>query len=350
MANERDFYEVLGVSRDASADDIKKAYRQLALKYHPDRNPGNKEAEERFKEAANAYEVLSDAEKRKAYDQRGRLGVEDLGFHGFTTNEDIFANFGDIFADLFGGEYAGAPFERGGNFRRGRFTRQGGTRRGFSRGSPFGGPEARPPAGEDLRLELQLEFIDAVRGVTRAVRYQRLVRCPTCGGTGRLAGGAVCSTCAGEGRRPQTETLSIRLVPGSADGQMLRFRGRGNEGPAGTAGDLYVRLAVTPDPELTRDGLDVRSRVEVPFWVAALGGTAEVRTVKGRLRLTITPGTPAGRVLRLAGAGIEDRHGRRGNHLAEVVITVPADLTDEERQLLRQLEALRSGAATGTKP
>ena len=324
---ERDHYEVLGVARDAPVEEIKKAYRRLALEYHPDRNPGNKEAEDRFKEASNAYEVLSDPEKRRAYDQRGRLGVEDLGFRGFASTEDIYASFGDIFADILGGEsrFAGqSPFRRAGRAR-------------------AGGP--RP--GEDLHLSLRLDFMEAVTGATKTLRYARLGRCGACGGRGRGGDGAACAACQGRGRGRQTDTLSVRLQPGAADGQTLRFRGRGNDGRGGgPAGDLYIELAVATDPEFTRDGLDIRSRVEVPFWVAALGGTVEVRTVKGRTRLTIPAGTPAGRLLRLAGAGIEDRDGRRGDHLAEVAITVPGDLTDEERELLRRFEALRAGAPT----
>lgn len=321
---ERDYYEVLGVSREATLEEIKKAYRRLALKYHPDRNPGDKTAEDRFKEAANAYDALSDPKKRQAYDQRGRLGVEDLGFRGFQSNEDIFASFGDIFADLFGGA-GGFRVETpsGGAFRR----RRGG---------------ARSRSGQDLRLALNLEFMDAMRGDTKTIRYRRLVRCHTCGGTGRNAGGTVCPTCQGEGRLHREETLRVRIMSGADAGQVLRFRGRGNDGQDGSPGDLYITLAVAPHPEFVRDGLDIRSRIEVPFWVAALGGTIEVLTLKGRTRLTIPPGTPAGRVLRLPGAGIEDRSGTRGDHLAEVMITVPADLTVEERELLQQFEQLRA--------
>jgi len=325
---ERDYYEVLGVAKDATLDEIKKAYRRLALLHHPDKNPGNKAAEERFKEASNAYEVLSDPEKRTAYDQRGRVGVEDLGFRGFTSTEDIFESFGDIFADLFGA----------GSFRR---EAQFGGGGGFRRGGRTGG--ARP---ENLHLTLNLDFMEAVRGGTKTIRYGRAVRCETCNGSGRGADGVPCPACGGSGRRHHTETLKVRLKPGARDGQVLRFRGRGNEGEQvsgrAAAGDLYVTLAVAPHPEFSRHGLDIRSRVEVPFWIAALGGTVEVQTVKGRTRLTIPAGTPTGRVLRLAGAGIEDSRGARGDHLAEVVITVPADLTPEEKDLLRRIESLRT--------
>jgi molecular chaperone DnaJ len=324
---ERDYYQVLGVPKDAAVDDIKKAYRRLALKNHPDRNPGDKAAEERFKEASNAYEVLSDPEKRAAYDQRGRVGVEDLGFRGFNSTEDIFESFGDIFADLFGGGSfgRGAQFGGGSGFRRGR-----------------GGGGARP---ENLHLTLNLDFMEAVRGETKIIRYGRAVLCATCGGSGRGGDGVPCPACGGSGRQQHTETLSVRLKSGARDGQVLRFRGRGNEGQMGgspVAGDLYITLAVAPHPEFTRDGLDIHSRVEVPFWIAALGGTVEVQTVKGRTRLTIPAGTPAGRVLRLAGAGIEDSEGARGDHLAEVMISVPADLTAEEKELLRRFESQRA--------
>jgi DnaJ-class molecular chaperone len=326
---ERDHYEVLGVGKEATLDEIKKAYRRLALLYHPDKNPGDKAAEDKFKEASNAYEVLSDPEKRKAYDQRGRIGVEDLGFRGFTSTEDIYSSFGDIFADLFGGRSFGSE---------GTFT----GRTTFRRASPG----TVPRSGESLRFTLHLDFMDAVRGGTKTIRYVRAVRCDTCNGAGTGGDGAPCKACGGAGRRQETETLNVRLKPGVRDGQVLRFRGRGNDsvqaGARATSGDLYVELAVEPHPDFTRDGLNILSRIEVPFWVAALGGTVEVPTVKGRTRLAIPAGTPAGRVLRLAGAGIEDSRGVRGDHLAEVVITVPADLSSEEKELLRRIEVLRA--------
>lgn len=310
---ERDYYEVLGVSREATPEDIKKAYRRLALKNHPDKNPGNKAAEERFKEASNAYEVLSDPQKRQAYDQRGRSGVEDMGFRGFTSTEDIYANFGDIFADLFG---AGGPqFGGRGRTRRRRFSPDE-----FA-DEPFGAAMDR---GEDLRFSLDLDFLEAARGAAKTVRYERQKR--TAGGD----------------RAPVSETMTVRLEPGVTDGQVLRFRGRGNDAAgSGPAGNLYVTIRVAPHPELSREGLDVRSRISVPFWVAALGGTVEVQTLRGRTRLTIPPGTPSGRVLRLAGAGIESKNGRRGDHLAEVAISVPDDLSAEERDLLQRIAAKR---------
>jgi DnaJ-class molecular chaperone len=304
---ERDYYEILGVPRDATPDQIKKAYRRLALENHPDKNPGDKGAEERFKEASNAYEVLNDPEKRRAYDQRGRLGVEDMGFRGFTSTEDIFASFGDVFADLFG------------------------TSSPFGRQRPFGRHAAAssgPRRGEDLRFTLKIDFLEAARGATKTLRYNRLVQA-----TGEST----------SGRRRQTETMKVRLQAGAENGQVLRFRGRGNDGPlGGPSGDLYVTLTVAEHAVFTRQGLDIQGRIEVPFWVAALGGTVEVLTLKGRTRLTIPAGTQGGRVLRLAGAGIEEKQGRRGDHLAEIVITVPSDLTDEERELLRRFEATRS--------
>ena len=300
---ERDYYEVLGVKAGATPEEIKKAYRRLALKYHPDKNPGDKAAEDRFKEASNAYEVLSDPEKRRAYDQRGQMGVEDLGFHGFRSTEDIYANFGDIFADLFGGQ----TYERRDPFRRSRRT--------------------GPARGEDLRYVLPVTFLDAARGTPQQIRYERLV----------LKDGQ---------RQPEETTLSIKLPRGASDGQMLRFRSRGNDGAnGGPPGNLYVELQVEPHPIFERQGLDIRSRVEVPFWVAALGGTVEAQTLKGRTRLTVPPATSSGRVLKLSGAGIEDRQGRHGDHLAEIVITVPPDLTETERELLKRIETGRSEMA-----
>jgi len=310
---ERDYYEVLGVTRDAPPEDIKKAYRRLALQYHPDKNPGDKAAEERFKEASNAYEVLSDPAKRQVYDQRGRVGVEDMGFRGFASTEDIYSSFGDIFADLFGS--AGAPFGARGRRRRVRFGPEE-----FA-GETFGNA---PDRGEDLRFTLDLSFLEAARGATKTIRYERLRR-----------------TAGGE-RAPAAETLRVRLDPGAADGQVLRFRGRGNDPEGhGTAGNLYITLRVAADPELERDGLDVRSGIAVPFWVAALGGTVEVQTLRGSTRLTIPAGTPGGRVLRLAGAGIESKDGRHGDHLAEVMITVPDDLSADEREILLRIAEIR---------
>ncbi len=317
---ERDYYETLGVARDASIEDIKKAYRRLALKYHPDKNPGNQEAEDRFKEASNAYEVLSDPEKRQAYDQRGRSGVEDMGFRGFSSTEDIYASFGDIFADLFGG--GASPFGDRRGFRRSRFGPEE-----FSE-EPFG---RRGRRGADLRFLLDLSFLEAARGTTKTLKYERL------------------ATVSGGDRQPETETISVRLKPGAADGQVLRFRGRGNDAPGGgPPGNLYITLRITAHPELEREGLNVRSRVSVPFWIAALGGTIEVETLKGRTRLAIPAGTPSGRVLRMAGAGIEDHEGRRGDHLAEVLITVPTDLSSEERDILRQIAKNRDDQRTRT--
>ncbi len=296
---ERDYYEVLGVKPGATPEEVKKAYRRLALKYHPDKNPGDKAAEDRFKEASNAYEVLSDPEKRRAYDQRGQMGVEDLGFHGFRSTEDIYANFGDIFADLFGGQ----TYERRDPFRRAR--------------------RAGPARGEDLRFVLLVDFLDAARGTPQQIRYDRMV----------LRDGV---------RRPESTAIAIKLPRGASNGQVLRFRGRGNEGAdGGPPGNLYVELQVEPHPIFERQGLDILSRVEVPFWVAALGGTVEVPTLKGRTRLTVPPATSSGRVLKLSGAGIEDRQGRRGDHLAEVMVTVPPDLTETERELLKQIESGR---------
>lgn len=349
----RDYYEILGVERDADAEAIKKAYRKLALKYHPDRNPGDPEAEERFKEAAEAYAVLSDPDKRRRYDLYGHegLGAEPV-FTGFDA--DIFAEFSDILGDLFG--FGGLFGERG---------------------------RARARRGDDLRYDLEIEFEEAVRGLETRIRVPRLERCPTCRGSGaaergvstcpqcrgrgqvafrqgfftvartcgrcRGAGRVVvkpCGTCRGEGRVQRERTLTVRIPPGVSDGTRLRLAGEGEAGAEGAPpGDLYVVLRVREHPVFRRRGQDILCEVPVSFPQAALGARVEVPTLEGPEMLEIPPGTQSGAVFRLAGRGAPSLDGRsRGDQVVTVVVRTPTRLTAEQRHLLEKLAELEGPA------
>lgn len=363
MKVEKDYYEVLGVSKDASLDEIKKVFRKLALKYHPDRNPGDKEAEKKFKEISNAYGVLSDPEKRKAYDQRGMAGLRDMGYSGFDNVQDIFANFGDIFGDFFGD----------------RFYREA----------------ARPQRGADLRLEVSVPFMDAVFGVKRELRLEKLTGCTTCGGSGAKAGttstrcpacngsgyvskrGAPvggffsvsspcaqcggtgtynpspCEACKGKGRMHKTVSLSLKIPAGVEAGSVLRMAGQGEPGAhGGRPGDLYVTVKVGTHPSFERRGLDIHSRMAISFARAALGGPVAVETLpasreasEGTAKLKIPRGTQPGQVFRLAGLGVAGSGGKQGDHYVEVALEVPKDLSEQQEDLLRQF-----AEASGEEP
>jgi molecular chaperone DnaJ len=344
----KDYYEVLGVKRDASQDEIKKAYRKLALKYHPDKNPGDKAAEEKFKDASEAYGVLHDPEKRKAYDTRGQAGLHDMGWRGFDSTEDIFSSFGDIFSDLFG------P----------RFHQQAAT---------------RPRRGHDMQYAVSIEFMQAVHGAKIELRAETPVACETCGGHGSSGGeptpcsacggsgyqsrqakqtggffsvsqpcpvcggtgqnrGPACFACGGKGHIIKPRTISVTIPPGVKSGQKLRIAGQGEPGlRGGPAGDLYVIVRVKADPDFERKGLNIVSTVKVPFTVAALGGEVDVRTVHGSAKLKVPAGVQSGQSLRLKEQGIHARNGRKGDHHAKISIIVPKDLTPEQKKLLEQL-------------
>jgi molecular chaperone DnaJ len=345
----RDYYEVLGVQRTATDVEIKKAYRQRAWEYHPDRNPGDKESEEKFKEAAEAFEVLSDAEKRRLYDQFGHEGPRGAGFQGFSGVEDIFSHFGDLFGDLFGMGGMG----------------------GFG-GSPF-----RSARGGDLRVGVELTFAEAVVGATKDVRVRRRVRCNTCGGSGAKPGtseevcgtcggrgqvvhaqgffmiGTTCPSCRGKGRVvrqkcpdcrgegvvSREERLAVNIPAGVDDGQTLRLSGKGEPGPHGGApGNLYVELTVHPDPRFKRDGADLLTELELSYPQAALGAVVSVPTIDGETDVEVEPGTQPGTVVVLRGKGVPrvGRHGR-GDLLVRFNVGVPKELTEKQRELLRQL-------------
>jgi molecular chaperone DnaJ len=341
-----DYYELLGVSKNASADEIKKAYRQQALKYHPDRNQNNPEAEERFKEISNAFEVLSDSEKRQLYDRFGPEGPKRAGFGGFSNVEDIFSSFGDIFGDIFG---------------------MGG----------FGGFGRRQPRGADIEVELELSFEEAVEGARKEVTVDRHVVCEACNGSGARPGtdAKTCSTCRGKGQvmhaqgffmvsttcpscngrgsviddpcgscrgkgvQRKRDRLNVAVPAGIEDGQTLRVSGKG-EMPVqgGIPGHLYVHMRVQDHPELKRDGADFFTEVAVSFPKAVLGGTVRVPVFKGDKEIEIEAGTEPGDVVVLRGAGAPRLDGSgRGDQIVRVTVDIPTQLSERADGLLREL-------------
>ncbi|WP_234733612.1 molecular chaperone DnaJ [Tellurirhabdus bombi] len=355
MATKRDYYEVLGIDRNAAADDIKKAYRKMAIKYHPDKNPDDPTAEEKFKEAAEAYDVLSDPQKKARYDQYGHAGMGGGGAGG-QSMDDIFSQFGDIFGDE-------SPF---GSF----FGRGGG-----------GQQQRRVRRGSDLRIKLKLNLQEIANGVEKKIKVKRHVSCTTCGGNGSKNGTAVtnCSTCSGtgqvrkvvntmlgqmvststcptcngdgkivtdrcdvchgEGRVLHEDVIPIKIPAGVADGIQLSVGGRGNVPPrGGVPGDLLIVIEEEEDENLKRDGNNVIFDLHVTFSDAALGTSVEVPTIDGRAKITLEPGTQGGKILRLKGKGIKELNGYgRGDQLIHVNIWTPKSLTSEERITLERL-------------
>ena len=360
MAEKRDYYEVLGVQKNANADEIKKAYRKAAIQYHPDKNPGDKEAEEKFKEAAEAYDVLSNPDKRARYDQFGQAGMGGAagggaggfggGFGGFSM-EDIFSQFGDIFGGHFGGGF-----------------RSSGGGRTVNRGS-------------DIRIKVRLTLAEIATGVTKKLKINKTVACdkcggsgardnnsfatcatcngsgyvtrventffgrmqtqgvcPTCGGTGKTISNP-CDKCHGEGTLRGQEVVEIKIPAGVGEGMALTVSGKGNAAPhGGINGDLLVIIEEEANPELLRDGNDLIHNLNITIPTALLGGTVEVPTVDGRAKIKIAPGTHAGKVLRLGGKGLPDVNGYgRGDELVVVDITIPSKLNAEEKRLVEQL-------------
>jgi molecular chaperone DnaJ len=356
----RDYYQVLNVGRNSSQDDIKKAYRKLAMQHHPDRNPGDKAAEEKFKEAAEAYEVLGDPEKRKRYDQFGHEGIRGTDFRPFTDVNDIFTTFGDIFGGGFGGSIFDEVFG-------------GGTRQRQR------GPTVVP--GSDLKLRLKLTLEEIATGVEKKLKVKKWKTCDTCRGSGAKSSSSrttcpvcngtgevrqvsrsmfgqfvnisTCQNCHGEGKiirdpcpachgegRAQGETVIKVAVPaGVSEGNYIPIRGEGNVGPrGGPPGDIMVVIEEEPHPVFTRNGDDVVLDLLISFPEAALGSDIEVPTLGGRSRLKIEPGTQSGRVLRMREKGIPHLNSYgRGDQLVRVNVWVPTSLNAHERQLLKQL-------------
>lgn len=355
----RDYYQVLDVARNASEADIKKSYRRLAMKYHPDRNPGDGEAEEKFKEAKEAYEVLTDAQRRAIYDQHGHEGIEASRQGGGPGGAGGFGgqDFGDIFGEVFGDIFGGGGGRRGG------------------RSQAF--------RGADLRYELELDLHQAVFGHQVEIEVPRLLECETCGGSGAAKGSAPvtcdtcggsgqvrisqgffqlqqtcprcrgsgrtvknpCDTCLGQGRVRRTRKLSVKVPAGVASGDRIRLGGEGEAGRnGGPAGDLYVEIAVRDHPIFERDGEHLSCEVPVSFATAVLGGSVQVPTLEGEVVLKIPPETQSGRVFRLREKGVKPvRGGSRGDLFCRVVVETPVKLTAEQRELLKRFdESLRS--------
>lgn len=342
------YYEVLGVAKKATDEEIKKSYRKLAMQYHPDRNPGNKESEEKFKEAAEAYEVLSDAEKRRIYDQFGHEGLSGAGFRGFSGFEDIFSSFGDIFEDVFG----------------------------------FGGrtrPRSGARAGADLRYDLKIPFVDAAMGVSMDIEITKTETCQACTGSGAAPGTSpeVCALCHGRGQVTQSsgfftvsatcpqcrgrgrvvreacprchgtgrgniqKTVHLKIPGGVETGSRLRLRGEGEPGEhGGPHGDLYVFIHVEPHEFFHRKDDDIFYQLPITFVQAALGAKVEVPTLWGPEKLKIPRGTQNGHTFALKGKGIPHLQGfGRGDQIIETVVTIPKHLTKKQEGLLKEFAA-----------
>jgi molecular chaperone DnaJ len=346
---DKDYYKILGVSRDATEEEIKKSYRKIAMQYHPDRNPGNKEAEEKFKVASEAYEVLSDPEKREIYDHYGIEGLKGTGFTGFRGFDDIFSAFGDIFEDFFG---FGTTYKRR--------------------------TKARP--GADLRYDLKISFYDAAFGKETEIEIPKDVLCDICNGTGAKPGthpaicpnckgtGQVtrsqgfftisttcsqcrgggkfiphpCKECRGLGRVKVNKKIQIKLPPGVDTGSKLRIRGEGEEGErGGPPGDLFLFLYVEPNDFFSRDGDDIICQIPISFTQAALGSEIEIPTLNGKRNLSIPKGTESGEIFRIKGEGFPKLRGYgRGDQVVQTVVKTPKNLTKRQEELLREFEEI----------
>ncbi len=368
--NKRDYYDVLGVKQEATPEEIKKAYRRLAMEHHPDRNGGSKEAEEKFKELAEAYEVLSDKDNRDRYDRYGFEGLKGVPVTDFSSFEQIFDAFGDIFGG--GGRGGGGGAFGGGG---GIFEQLFGLGRSSSR------THAGPRPGASLKVELEIDFIEAAKGCEKALELKRHEPCEKCGGTGAKAGtkpkrcpycggaGEVahtqgffsirttcpscrgqgttiedpCGKCKGSGHVGTKKEISVKVPAGVEDGSRLRVSGEGEPGHGGgPPGDLYVFLGVHPHEFFERHGQDVLCEVPITFAQAALGATVKVPTIEGAADLDVPRGTQPGSVLRMPGRGFADvrGRGRAGDQLVRLVVEVPRRLTARQEEVLRELAAI----------
>jgi molecular chaperone DnaJ len=376
MAEKRDYYEVLGVSKSSSAEEIKKAYRKLALKYHPDRNPGDAEAEEKFKEAAEAYDVLSNPEKKQRYDKFGHAGMGGAagggfggGFGGFSM-DDIFSQFGDIFGGHFGGGFGGF----------------GGFGDGGSRGR-------RVAKGSNIRIKIKLTLEEIVHGVEKKIKIDKQVKChecngrgaaseadiktcetchgtgmvtkvvnsflgqmqtsapcPTCGGEGKVIS-KPCSCCHGSGLEKKAEEISFKIPAGVTEGMQLTVQGKGNAAKGdGVNGDLLVLISEEAHPELQRDGNDLIYSLFISVTDAILGSTAEIPSVDGKLRIKIEPGTQSGKILRLRGKGVPDVNGYgAGDLLVYIQVWIPKKVDRDEKEMLEKIRESKNFKPAPTK-
>ena len=366
VPEKKDYYEVLGLAKGSSEDEIKKAYRKLAKKYHPDVNPDNKQAEVKFKEASEAYEVLSDSAKRQKYDQFGHAGIDPsygaggAGFGGFSGGGfGGFEDLGDIFANFFGGGFGGATRARNPN---------------------------APIKGSEVQVHMPLDFMEAVKGVAKTVGISRLQTCDTCAGSGAAKGskpetcgecagtgqvkvsqrtpfgviqssrvctrcggkGSVikdaCKTCAGKGRVRATKNLEVKVPAGIDDGQSFILRGEGDHGlNNGPPGDCIVRVSVRPDPIFERDGFDIWCEIPITYTQAALGDEITVPTVDGKVSYQVPEGTQPGTVFRLRNKGVPYVNGRgRGEQYVRVMLEVPRGLNSKQKEALKSFEGMMS--------
>ena len=363
MAKKRDYYEIIGLDRNASTDEVKRSYRKLAMKYHPDRNPGDHEAEERFKEAAEAYAVLSDAEKRAQYDQFGH-SLGGRGFQGFEGFEEAFSGFGDVFGDLFE-DFFGGGFGRS----------QSGT---------------RVRRGSDLEYQVEISLEDVLHGKEIKVEVPRRETCGECKGSGAAHGSkkrscqqcggrgevrvsqgfftlrrtcpqcqgegerieSPCQSCRGQGRVQKTRKLNLKIPPGIDSGSRLKVSGEGEAGQkGGPRGDLYVFISVKQHDVFERRDEHLVCEMLIPFTVAALGGEVSVPTLDGEKELKIPSGTPSGKILKMKELGLpylQDRH-KRGDQYVRVDVEVPTKLRESEKKILQDLAKIRSDKAQTKK-
>lgn len=359
--SKRDYYEILGVGKSASADEVKKAYRKVAMQYHPDRNPGDKAAEDKFKEAAEAYEVLSDADKKAQYDRFGHAGVTGAGRGGHSANmDDIFSQFGDIFGEDVFGTFFGA----GGRGRSG-----GGRSHGIK--------------GSNLRIKLKLSYEEIAKGTNKSVKVKKYVSCNTCSGSGAKDKGSVqtcgacggsgqvrkvtntflgqmqtvttcatcngegttitakCNACKGDGRVYGEETVSIDIPAGVQEGMQLSMSGKGNAGErGGSNGDLIILIEEEAHPHLHRDGLNVAYDLYITFPDAVFGTNVEVPTIDGRAKIKIPAGTQSGKIFRLKGKGFPAVNSyEKGDQLIQVNVWTPQSLSSEEKAMIEKMNA-----------